>query len=69
MSLPTSLVWGTVPNTEQRRALRNALSKVLADARPPLPPAYATMLLDSLMGEVESWDWWQHRWYGEYEDL
>lgn len=67
MSVPDRLLWGSVPREEQQASLRRKVARVILNKRPPLPPAYARELIDEVMAEIESWDWWQKRWYGEWD--
>lgn len=68
MSPPDRLVWGRVPDEVQMAMFRTKLSRVVHSMKPPMPPRYADDLVAEIMAFVEGWEWWQRRWYGEWDE-
>lgn len=68
MSGPTSMVWGRVPDSVQISMFSYKLAQTLAGMKPPMPPAYRTDLHREIMAMVDGWEWWQQRWYFQYDE-
>jgi hypothetical protein len=68
MSAPSRLVWGRVPDEVQMAMFRRKLSGVVHSMKPPMPDRYASDLVGEIMSMVEDWEWWQYRWYGQWDE-
>lgn len=66
--MPTSMVWGKVPDEYQIADFRRMITSAVQTMHPPLPPAYASELVAKIMGKVDDWEWWQYRWFFDYDE-